>query len=245
MALREIALKREAESIRRNLKGVLHTVKDRYDEFREMCRVFNPEKGYSSMTVREIRDRFKGVNAKLAEARSLQQLLRGKYKGYAQVDTGIQRELEELVLMYKKDYRYFEHNRSMWEERERGQRGLPTSILSHLHDIYSEHPPPPSVIICFRGDPSSLETVKQRLKLGRRDIYEQREGEAWVLLTGIKPLEPSLLRRKLIETLFQGVAGEIKGAAIQITHWEEESEKTVRDISRALAEVETGEINVL
>ncbi len=239
-----------------NLKGVYHSIKYRYDEFRNMCRVFNPERGYSTTTVKEIKERYKEISAKLAEARTLQQLLRGKYKAHVQFDPQLQRELEEFYLLYKKDYRYFEQNQSEWEQRElRKQRALeerkrvfqvlPLRILPHIKDVYRESPSLPSLILCFRGDSSLLETIKKKIKLGKRDIYEEGEGELWVFLAGIKPLEDSILQHKLLETFFQGLNGGIKGVAFKITKGEDGREETLRDIQQAIAEVKEGEIKIL
>jgi len=225
--------------------GTYHYIKDRYDEFRELCRVFNPERGYSSTAAREIKERYKEINAKFAEARALQQLLRTKYKGYVQLDPQKQRELEELYFMYKKDYRYFELNQTEWEQKSFGGKELPQRILSHLQDIYRGRPSFPSLILCFQGDPSELETIKRRLKLGKRDICEEKEREVWFLLAGIKPLQDSILLRKLHRALFQGVNGGVKGVVLKITKGEDVTEETLRGILRILAEVKEGEIKIL
>ncbi|MBW2039009.1 MAG: hypothetical protein JRI46_05340 [Deltaproteobacteria bacterium] len=245
MSLNEINIKRHAQDLERNLRGVYHFIKDRYEEFRELCRVFNPERGYSSTTIRGIRERFKEINAKFAEARSLEQLLRSKYKGTVQLDPQKHRELEELYFMYKREYRYFEQNQTEWEQMVLGKKELPRRILSHLQDIYRETLSLPSLILCFQGGPSLLETIKKRIKLGKRDICEEREGEIWFFMAGIRALEDSILRRKLFETLFEGLNGGIKGVAFKITKGEDGTEEAFRDIHQALAEVQEGEIKIL
>lgn len=245
MSLQEIAAKRHAQGLERNLTGVYHFIKDKYGEFRELCRVFNPERGYSSTTAKEIKERFKDINAKFAEARSLQSLIRTKYKGIVQLNPQRLRELEELYFMYKKDYRYFEQNQSEWEQRIYRKKELPHRIISHLQDIYRQKPNLPSLILCFQGSPSSLESVKKRIKLGRRDICEEREGEIWFFLAGIRPLESSMLQRKLLKTIFQGLDREIKGVVLTITEGDQGAEEALRNMHQALVGVLEGEIKIL
>ena len=72
MSLQEQNIKRQAQSLKRNLEGVLHFLEDKYDEFQQLCRVFNPKRGYSSTTARDIKEIYKTAAAKVAEAKALQ-----------------------------------------------------------------------------------------------------------------------------------------------------------------------------
>jgi hypothetical protein len=247
MSLQEINIKRQAQSLQRNLEGVMHFLGDKYDEFQQLCRVFNPKRGYSSTTVKDIRELYKTAAAKVAEAKSLQQLLRNKYKGYVQVDTQLQRALEELSLMYRKDYRFFEQNQSHWEREQRTykEKTLPTHLLSHMYQVYHESPSLPSLILCFQGEFSALKELKERVTLGERDSYAMEKDEFWLLLAGVKPPEDSILRAKLTETFLQGVTGRAKGVVLKVTTAEEAREDILRGMRRSLAEVRDGELKIL
>ena len=245
MALNEIMMKRHASGLERNLTGVQHFVKDKYDEFREMCRVFNPQRGYSSSTVRNIKERYKEINAKFSEARALQQLLRGKYKTYVQLDSHQQRQFEEFYYMYKKDYRYFEQTHSEWELKALNGKDLPKHILSHIEDLYQKKPSLPSLILCFEGDASLLEQIKRRMKMGKEDICEENEGTIWFFLAGIKPVEDPILQRKLLDTLFKGLTGDVKGVVSKISQAASWRQEILSNMCDALPHVKAGEIKVL
>jgi hypothetical protein len=247
MSLQEVNIKRQAQSLERNLKGVMHFLEDTYDEFQQLCRVFNPKRGYSPTTARDIKEIYKTAAAKVAEARSLQQVLRNKYKGYIQVDTQLQRALEEFSLMYRKDYRFFEQNQSHWEREQRVQKEktLPTHLLSHIYKVYHESPSLPSLILCFQGDFSALKEVKERVTLGERDSYDMGEDEFWLLLAGVKPPEDSILRAKLTETFLQGLAGRAKGVVLKVTSAQEAREDILRGMRRSLAGAKDREITIL
>jgi hypothetical protein len=247
MSLQEVNIKRQAQSLERNLKGVMHFLEDTYDEFQQLCRVFNPKRGYSPTTARDIKEIYKTAAAKVAEARSLQQVLRNKYKGYIPVDTQLQRALEEFSLMYRKDYRFFEQNQSHWEREQRVQKEktLPTHLLSHIYKVYHESPSLPSLILCFQGDFSALKEVKERVTLGERDSYDMGEDEFWLLLAGVKPPEDSILRAKLTETFLQGLAGRAKGVVLKVTSAQEAREDILRGMRRSLAGAKDREITIL
>jgi hypothetical protein len=247
MSLQEMNLKRQAEGLERNLKGVLHLLEDKYTEFQQLCRVFNPRRGYSPTASKEIKETYKMANAKFAEARALQQLMRGKYRGYAQLDPQLQREVEELSLMYRKDYRFFELNQSTWEREQQGrkERVVPHRLLSHLYNVYQQSPSLPSLILCFQGDASSLQRLKERMSLGEQDIWDTTEGEIWFFVAGIKFPNDSILRDKLIETLLQGLTEKVKGVVLKVIKGEEVREEVLRTMRRGLAGVQEGEIKIL
>ncbi len=247
MSLQEINRKRQAQDLERNLKGAFHLLEDKYSEFQQLCRVFNQNRGYSSTTVKEIKEIYKTITAKFAEARALQQLLRGKYKGYVQIDQQIQREVEDLSLRYRKDYRFFEQNQSTWEREQqvRKEKVVPHRIFSHLYNVYRESPSLSSLILCFHGDFASLNTLKERVSLDEMDICDMEGDEIWFFLAGVTYPEDSILRDKLIETFLQGLTGKVKGVVLKLTKGDEVREETLRAIRRGLAGVKEGEIKIL
>ena len=247
MSQQEINIKRQAQSLERTLQGVLHLLEDKYDEFQQLCRVFNPKRGYSPTAAKDIKELYKTASAKFAEARALQQTLRSKYRGFVQLDPQRQRQLEELSLMYRKDYRFFEQNQSQWEreQRVREEKTLPPRLLSHLYTLYRDSPSLPSLIFCFQGDFTALQGVKERVKLGERDILDMTGNEMWLVLAGIQSPEDSILRDKLTETFLQGVQGRVKAAVLKITAGEEAREDVLQGLRRSLAGVPPGEIKIL
>ncbi len=247
MSLQEVNIKRQAEGLQRSFKGVLHFLENTYDEFQQLCRVFNPKRGYSPTTARDIKEIYKTANAKIAEARALQQMLRSKYRGYVQVDSQEQRAVEELSLMYRKDYRFFEQNQSTWDREQRVQKekAVPTHFLSHIFALYSEVPSLPSLIICFQGEFSALKEVKEQVTLGERDIYEIEGDEFWLFLAGVKPPEDSVLRAKLTDTFLGGMTGRARGVVVKVTTGQEVGESAVRGMRRSLTGVKEGEIKIL
>jgi hypothetical protein len=163
------------------------------------------------------------------------------------VDAQQQRAVEELSLMYRKDYRFFEQNQSHWEREQRTHREktLPAHLLSHLYQVYHESPSLPSLILCFQGDVSALKEVKERVTLGERDSYAMEGDEFWLLLAGVKPPDDSILRAKLAETFLQGLTGRAKGVVLKVTTAEEAREDILRGMRRSLAEVKDGELKIL
>ena len=247
MSQQEINIKRQAQSLERTLQGVIHFLEDTYGEFQQLCRVFNPKCGYSATAARDIKEIYKTAGAKIAEARSLQQLLRGKYRGYAQLNPQQQREVEELSLMYRKDYRFFEQNQSQWEREQRVQKekAVPAHFISHIYAVYSKSPSLPSLILCFQGEFSALKEVKDRVTLGERDICEIERDEFWLFLAGVKSPEDSSLKDRLTETFVQGVQGRVKGVVMKVPSVQEAREDVLRGMRRSLAGVPDGEIKIL
>ena len=247
MSLQDINIKRQAQALERNFKGVLHFLEDKYGEFQQLCRVFNPKRGYSPTAIKDIKEIYKTATAKFAEARSLQQIIRGKYRGIVSLDAQAQRELEELSLMYRKDYRFFEHNHSTWqrEQEVRQDQAVPNRILSHSYTVYRESPAFSSLILGFHGDPSSLKTLKERVQLGEQDTWDAVEGELWFFLAGVHAAEDSVLRSKLSETLLRDLGGKVKGVVMKVTKGDEVREDTLRVMRRSLATVPAGDIKIL
>jgi len=240
-------MKRQAQGLERNLKGVVHLLEERYGEFQQLCRVFNPKRGYSPTAIKEIKETYKMAAAKFAEARALQQVIRGKYRSYVQLDQQLQRGVEELSLMYRKDYRFFEQNQSASEREQRvpKEKTLPPRLLSHLYTVYRESPSLPSLLLCFQGDLSSLHKLQERVTLGEKDIWDAAEGELWFFLAGVQYTDASILRDKLTQTLFEGLNGNVKGVVLKITKGDEVREETLRAMRRGLAGMKEGEIKIL
>ncbi|MCJ7663987.1 MAG: hypothetical protein MUO24_07065 [Desulfobacterales bacterium] len=247
MSLQDINKKKQAQGLERNLKGVVHLLEEKYGEFQQLCRVFNPKRGYSPTAIKEIRETYKMSTAKFAEARALQQLIRGRYRAYVQLDQQLQRSMENLSLMYRKDYRFFEQNQSAAErgQQVRKEKALPPRLLSHLFTVYQESPSLPSLILCFQGDLSSLHKLQERVQLGERDIGDTAEGEVWFFLAGVQQPDASILRDKLIETLFEGQMDKVKGVVLKITTGAEAREEALRAMRRGLAGLQEGEIKIL
>jgi hypothetical protein len=148
--------------------------------------------------------------------------------------------------MYKKDYRYFEQNQTEWEQKKSKGGEVPHHLFDHIKAIYQKTSSLPSLILCFHGDPSLLEKIKSRIKMGTRDFCEEKEGKSWFFLAGIKPLDGSVLRSKLLETLFQGLNGGVKGVAFTISEeMESKGEEVLKNMHQALVEVNDGDIMVL
>jgi len=245
MSLQEMNIKRQAQSLERNLKGVAHLLEERYGEFQQLCRVFNPKRGYSPTTIRDIKETYKMATAKFAEARALQQLIRGKYRAYVQLDQQLQRGVEELSLMYRKDYRFFEQNLSTSErEQVRREKALPSRLLSHLYTVCQASPFLPSLLLCFQGDYASLNKLKERVQLGERDICETAEGELWFFLAGVQQTDASSLQSTLKETLLQEQGKKVKGVVLRLTKGAEAREEALRTMRRDLAGMKEEEIKI-
>ncbi len=247
MSLQEMNIKRQAQGLERNLKGVVHLLEEKYGEFQQLCRVFNPKRGYSPTSIRDIKETYKMASAKFAEARALQQLIRGKYRAYVQLDQQLQRAVEELSLMYRKDYRFFEQNLSASEREQRGRGGkdLPPRLLSHLYTVCRESPVLPSLLLCLQGDNSSLNKLKERVKLGERDLCEATEGELWFFFAGVQHPDAASLQSTLKETLLQEQGKKVKGVALRLTKGAQGREETLRTMRRDLAGMKEEEIKIL
>jgi hypothetical protein len=247
MSVQEMNIKRQAQSLERNLKGVVHLLEEKYGEFQQLCRVFNPKRGYSPTAIKDIKETYKMVTAKFAEARALQQLIRGKYRAFVQLDQQLQRGVDELSLMYRKDYRFFEQNLGATEreQRVRKELALPPRLLSHLYTACRESPFLPSLLLCLQGDHSSLHKLKERVQLGERDICEATEGELWFFFKGVQQPDAASLQSTLKETLLQEQGKKVKGVALRLTKGAEAREETLRTMRRDLAGMKEEEIKIL
>jgi hypothetical protein len=247
MSVQEINIKRQAQSLERNLKGVVHLLEEKYGEFQQLCRVFNPKRGYSPTAIKDIKEIFKMAQAKFTEAKALQQLIRGKYRAFVQLDQQLQRGVDELSLMYRKDYRFFEQNLITTEREQRIQKeqALPPRLLSHLSAICREAPFPPSLLLCLQGDYSSLHQLRERVQLGERDICEATEGELWFFFGGVQEPDASRLQSALKEALLQEQGKKVKGVALRLTKEDQAREETLRAMRRNLAGMKEEEIKIL
>lgn len=249
MSLQEMSMKREAQGLERNLKGVVHLLEEKYGEFQQLCRVFNPQRGYSPTAIRDIKETYKMATAKFTEARALQQLIRSKYRAFVQLDQQLQRGVEDLSLMYRKDYRFFEQNLSAsLRERPkevRREKDLPPRLLSHLDAVCRESPFPPSLILCFQGDHPSLNKLKERIQLGERDICDAVEGELWFFLAGVQQPDASSLQSTLKQTLLQEHGKNVKAIVLRLTKGAEAREEALRGMRRHLAGMKEEEIKIL
>ncbi len=245
--MQEMNIKRQAQGLERNLKGVVHLLEEKYGEFQQLCRVINPTRGYSPTAIRDIKETYKMASAKCAEARALQQLIRGKYRAYVQLDQQLQRSVEELSLMYRKDYRFFEQNlsTSVREQKVRREKDLPPRLLSHLYTVCRESPFLPSLLVCLQSDYSSLHKLKERVKLGEQDICETTEGELWFFFAGVQQPDAASLQSTLKETLLQEQGKKVKGVALRLNKGEEAREEALRTMRRGLAGMKEGEIKIL
>jgi hypothetical protein len=247
MSVQEMNIKRQAQSLERNLKGVVHLLEEKYGEFQQLCRVFNPKRGYSPTAIRDIKETYKMASAKFAEARALQQLIRGKYRAYVQLDQQLQRGVEEFSLMYRKDYRFFEQNLSTTtrEQQVRREKDLPPRLLSHLDAVCGESPFLPSLLLCIQGDYSSLHELKERVQLGEQDICETTEDELWFFFAGVQQPDASSLQSTLKETLMQEHGKKVKGVALRLTKGDQAREETLRTMRRNLTGMRDEEIKIL
>jgi hypothetical protein len=246
MSLQETAMKRQAQGLERNLKGVVHMLEEKYGEFQQLCRVVNPQRGYSPTAVKEIKETYKMATAKFTEARAIQQLIRSKYRAFVQLDQQLQRGVEDLSLMYRKDYRFFEQNLGTSErEQVRREKALPPRLLSHLYTVRKESSFLPSLLLCFQGDPSSLNKLKERVRLGERDICDTAEGELWFFLAGVQQSDASSLESTLKQTLLQDQRKNVKGVALRLTKAAEAREEALRSMRRDLAGMKEEEIKIL
>ncbi len=247
MSVQEMNIKRQAQSLERNLKGVAHLLEEKYGEFQQLCRVFNPRRGYSPTAIRDIKETYKMASAKCAEARALQQLIRGKYRAYVQLDQQLQRSVEELSLMYRKDYRFFEQNlsTSVREQKVRGEKDLPPRLLSHLYAFCGESPFLPSLLLCLQGDYSSLHKLKERVQLGEKDICETTEGELWFFFAGVQQPDASSLQSTLKETLLQEQGKNVKGVALRLTNVDQAREEVLLTMRQNLTGMKEEEIKIL
>jgi hypothetical protein len=247
MSLQDINRKRQAQGLERNLKGIIHFLEDQYTEFQQLCRVFNPRRGYSPTAIKEVKETYKMSVAKFAEVRALQQLMRGKYRGLADLDPQLQRQADELSLMFRKDYRFFEQNQNAWEREQSTRKGraIPERILTHAHHVYQASPTLPALLLCFQGDAASLQGVKERITLGGQDTWDTAEGEMWFFVAGIEYPDAALLRNQLIETLLAGLTAKVKGVVLKVTKGEQVHEDALRWMRRELVDVGTGDIKIL
>lgn len=238
-------MKRQAQGLERNLKAIFHLLEDKYMEFQQLCRVFNPKRGYTPTAIKDIRETYKMVTAKVAEARGLLQLMRGKYRGYVQVDPQLQRQIEDLALMYRKDYRFFEQNQSAIEREQmlRQEKTLPAKLLTHLYKVYRATPSLPSLLLCFQGDQSTLERLAGKITLGDKDLCEKTEDEMWVFFGGVTSPDGVTLQGYLNKTLLEGLEGRIKGVAVKLSG--EVHEETIILMRHTLAAQSYGEIKLL
>jgi len=102
-------MKRYAESLEKTIQHNYSHLQEMVEDFKGLCLVVTPEKHTPQDIIVEIRELFKEIRDRLAEIKSIQQLLQGKYRQYYRRDSLRDKMIMEFGFLTKNLYSKFEY----------------------------------------------------------------------------------------------------------------------------------------
>ncbi len=102
-------MQRYAESLEKTIQHNFSHLKEKVEDFKGLCMVVTPEKHTPQDIIVDIRELYKEIRDRLAEIKSIQQLLQGKYRQYYRRDSLRDKSIMEFGFLTKNLYSKFEY----------------------------------------------------------------------------------------------------------------------------------------
>jgi hypothetical protein len=102
-------MQRYAESLEKTIQHNFSHLKEKVEDFKGLCMVVTPEKHTPQDIIVDIRELYKEIRDRLAEIKSIQQLLQGKYRQYYRRDSLRDKAIMEFGFLTKNLYSKFEY----------------------------------------------------------------------------------------------------------------------------------------
>ncbi len=113
--------KKYAESLEKNVQAIHHSLKKTVEDFHEMCLIVSPERSVPRDIIVDIRQTYKEIRERISEMKSIQQLLKGKYRQFVRANPTRDKEVAELGFLAKTCFSKFEYTLMQIEMKEKAK----------------------------------------------------------------------------------------------------------------------------
>jgi hypothetical protein len=112
-------VKKYAESLEKSVQAIQHSLKKTVEDFQEMCMIVSPDRNVPRDIIIDIRQNYKEIRERISEIKSIQQLLKGKYRQYVRVNPTRDKEVAELGFLAKTCFSKFEYTLMQIQMKEK------------------------------------------------------------------------------------------------------------------------------
>ena len=113
--------KRYAESLDKTVENTYHYLEKTMEDFKERCLLVSPERTLPRDIILDIREGYKEIRERIGEIKSIQQLLKGKYRQYVRPNPTRDKAITELGFLAKTCYSKFEYTLMQIQAKERAK----------------------------------------------------------------------------------------------------------------------------
>jgi len=114
-------VRRYVDSLEKTIQNNHQYLKEIVEDFRKMCLMVTPEKNIPSAIMSDIRETYKEIRNRLTEIKAIEQLLKGKYRGFFRNDPLRDKEIMEFGFITKNCYIKFEYTLMQKQAQERAK----------------------------------------------------------------------------------------------------------------------------
>jgi hypothetical protein len=114
-------IKKYAESLEKTVENTYHYLEKTVDDFKEKCLLVSPERALPRDIILDIREGYKDIREKIGEVKSIQQLLKGKYRQHVRPNPTRDKAILELGFLAKTCYSRFEYTLMQIQAKERAK----------------------------------------------------------------------------------------------------------------------------
>lgn len=118
----QIQAQRYVLSLVKTIQGHYHSLKGAVKDFQEKCLRVAPGRSIPPDIINQIRESYKGIRDRLAEIKSIQQLLQTKYRQFYHRDPVRDKEIIEFEFVSKNTYSRFEFTLKEIEAKKKMER---------------------------------------------------------------------------------------------------------------------------
>jgi hypothetical protein len=122
MEREQIQQQKYALSLVKTIQGHYHSLKGAVKDFQEKCLRVAPGRSIPPDIINQIRESYKGIRDRLAEIKSIQQLLQTKYRQFYHRDPVRDKEIIEFEFVSKNTYSRFEFTLKEIEAKKKMER---------------------------------------------------------------------------------------------------------------------------
>jgi hypothetical protein len=122
MEREQIQQQKYALNLVKTIQGHYHSLKGAVKDFQEKCLRVAPGRSIPPDIINQIRESYKGIRDRLAEIKSIQQLLQTKYRQFYHRDPVRDKEIIEFEFVSKNTYSRFEFTLKEIEAKKKMER---------------------------------------------------------------------------------------------------------------------------
>lgn len=113
--------KRYAASLEKTVENTYHYLEKTVEDFKERCLLVSPERTVPRDSILDIREGYKEIRERIGEIKSIQQLLKGKYRQYVRPNPMRDKAITEMGFLAKTCYSKFEYALMQIQAKERAK----------------------------------------------------------------------------------------------------------------------------